>query len=362
MRIINKRAIGIAVSVLLGVLIIVLILFKYPFAEVISTFTNITFKLVLAYLGVSALIMVTLSFRWKVILSALGHKIPFYKLIGYRIIGYGISYITPSAKVGGEPLRAALLKRQGLSFREGLSTVIIDKLLELSFSAIFFFCGVLIILITYAVPGEILIGMLLLSGFFICLVFVFYSRILKGKPFFAYLFRLVRLHKLKFLAKYHAVILKFEEPIIKFYKNKRKEFFITAGVSLVSLCLSVLEFKLVLLMIGVNAPLGVAFLVFSIAGAAFLIPLPMALGSMEAFQVSLFSILKLGPAAGGIGVAMITRSRDLLWLLGALILSFYLGSFKNIIRKAYGDKPIVGITVFRNGRKQRMDIKINRPK
>jgi len=358
----DKRTLSILASVLFGVILIVVIFFKYPFREVISTFTNFTPTLVLLYLIVSVLIMVTLSFRWKVILNALGHKIAFYKLFGYRVIGYGISYITPSAKVGGEPVRAALLKRRGLSFKEGLSSVVIDKTLELSISAFFFIAGVLLLVVAYAIPGEVLTVLIILSLIFLILVWIFYARILKGKPVFAPLFKLFRLHKFKFLSKYHNAILNFEKPIIHFYRTEKKAFFTAAALSILSLALSMLEYKLVLLMLGINAPLGIVFVVLSLAGFAFMIPLPMALGSFEAFQASFFSIAKLGPPAAGIGVAMITRSRDLLWVLGALILSFYIGSFKNIIKKAFVDKPVLGVKLKRDGQKHTIDIKINRPR
>lgn len=342
--------------------LIVLVLIKYPFAEIIATFTNFTPLLVLTYLVVSALIMITLSYRWRIILKALGHKIAFYKLIGYRIIGYGISYITPSAKVGGEPVRAALLKRRGLSFREGLSSVVIDKTLELSTSAFFFMFGVLLLILSYALPGIFLAVLVVLALIFIFLVWRFYARIFKGKPVFTPIYKFLRLHKLKFSAKYQNTILNFEKPIINFYRKEKKAFLIASALSLISLALSLVEYKLVLLMLGINAHLGIVFIVLSLTGLAFTIPLPMALGSFEAFQASFFSLANVGPAAAGIGVAMITRSRDLLWFLGSVILSFYIGSFKNVIKKAYVDKPVLGVKLVRDGEKHTLDIKINRPR
>ena len=360
MKLIDKRALGIIASVLFGIIILVVILLKYPFASVISTFTNLTPLLVIAYLVVSALIMLTFSFRWKMVLKSMGHEIHFYKLLGYRIIGYGVSYITPSAKVGGEPVRAALLKRQGLTIKEGLSSVVIDKTLELTCSALFFFIGVIILILDYALPGKILLFLVLLSLVFLYLVWRFYARILKGKPVFAYLFSFFRLDKFRALAKYHDMLLSFEKPIILFYQTQRKAFFISLALSVVTLILSLIEYKLVLLMLGINASLGMVFIVLSIVGVAFMIPLPMALGSLEAFQVSLFSITKLGPAAAGIGLAMITRSRDLLWVLGSLILSLYLGSFKSIIKKAYVDKPVMEIAIYRDGKKHKIGVKLNK--
>ncbi|MBU1198848.1 MAG: flippase-like domain-containing protein [Nanoarchaeota archaeon] len=348
-------------SALLGVIILIIILLKYPFKEIFATFKNFTPLMVLLYLVVSVVIMCVLSFRWKVVLNAMGYKVPFYKLMAYRIIGYGLSYITPSAKVGGEPLRAALLKRQGMTFSEGLSSVIVDKTIELSFSAFFFLGGVILLIASYAVPGKLLVTLIVLSAFFLYLVWAFYSRIMKEKPVFAHLFKILRLHKFRFLAKHYDAIVKFEEPIIKFYKTRKKAFFIAVALSFCSLLISLLEYHLVLSMLGIKAPVGIVFMVFSLAGFAFLIPLPMALGTFEAFQVSLFAILGIGPAAAGIGVAMITRSRDLLWVLCASLLSLYIGSFKNIVRRAYGDRPIVGVGIVRRGQRHRLDIKIHRP-
>lgn len=358
----DKRILGALLSVIFGVILLAIVMFKYPFGEVLSTFTNFTPLLVFFYLVVSVCIMLTLSWRWKVILNTLGYKIPFYKLVGYRIIGYGVSYITPSAKVGGEPVRAALLKRQGLSFSEGLSSIVIDKTIELSFSAFFFIAGVLLLILDYALPGIMVLILIFLSALFIFLVWKFYARLLKGKPVFAHLFKMFKLDKFRFFSKYHHAILAFEKPIISFYQKERKAFILTAALSILSLFFSLAEYKLILLMLGLDVHLGIAFLVFSIAGLAFMVPLPMALGSFEAFQVSLFSVLKIGPAAAGVGVAIITRSRDLLWVFGAIILSLYLGSLKFILNKAFGDRPVVGVGVIRDGRAHKIDIKINRPR
>lgn len=357
----DKKLWSIIASVVFGILLLIIILFKYPFKEVFSTFTNFTPLLVLAYLVVSVLIIASLSLRWRIILKAMGHKVPFHKLFGYRVIGYGVSYITPAAKVGGEPVRAALLKRQNISFKEGLSSIIIDKTLELSITLFFFVIGVVFFLLDYALPGKILFLLVLLALLFIFLIWKFYSRLFKGKPVFADLFMFFRLHKIRFLSKYYDKILSFEKPIIKFYQSQRKEFLIATGISIISLFLSLAEYKLVLLMFGLDINLGLVFLVFSMVGIAFLIPLPMALGSLEAFLIFLFSVINLGPAAAGVGIAMVTRSRDLLWVLGALILSFYLGSLKNIVKKAFGDKPVVEVGVFRRGTRHSLDIKINRP-
>jgi hypothetical protein len=170
------------------------------------------------------------------------------------------------------------------------------------------------------------------------------------------------LHKVKFLLKYQQVIADFEKPIIKFYNQEKKAFFVALSISLLSLCLSIVEYKILMLMLGINAPLSIVFIVFSVVGIAFLVPVPMGLGSLEALQASLFSVLGLGSAAG-VGLAMITRARDLLWVLVGVILSLYIGGFKKVVREAYDSKysnPIMKTMIFRDGKVEPLTIKMFR--
>jgi hypothetical protein len=194
--------------------------------------------------------------------------------------------------------------------------------------------------------------LIIFSSLLIFLIWKFYSRVMKRKPVFTALYRFLRLHKVKFLSKYEQAVVDFERPITKFYNEERKTFYIALGLSMLSLLFSLAEFKLVLLMLGFDAPLGVVFMVFSVVGMAFLVPVPMGLGSLEAFQVALFSALGINSAIG-IGLAMITRARDMIWVLIGVSLTFYIGSFKSVFKEAYNSiyaNPLNKVTIFREGK------------
>jgi len=349
---ISKRLLSIVGSIVLAVALLLFVLLKYPFSEVISAFSNVTPKLLLAYLAVSFSIMFLFSVRWKYVMKALGHNLTLWESFGFRVIDYGLSYITPSGKAGGEPIRAALLARRGIGFKEGLADVTTDKTIELTVSVCFFVLGLLILAIGHPLPLALRIFLVLFCTLLIFLIWKFYSRVMRGKTVFTALYRFLHLHKVKFFAKYEQAVLDFEKPIIKFYNEKRKAFFVALCLSILSILFSMVEYKLLLLMLGINASLGVVFMVFSVVGIAFLVPVPMGLGSLEAFQAALFSVLKIG-SASGIGLAMITRARDMLWVMVAIMLSLYIGAFKTVFREAYNSmyvNPINRITIFRNGR------------
>jgi hypothetical protein len=359
---ISRRFLSVSGSVILGVALLVFVLLKYPFKDVASTFSNVTPVLLIAYLAVSFCIMLLFAIRWRFVLKTLGYNVPFLDVFGFRVIEYGISYITPSGKAGGEPVRAALLMKKGIGFKEGLSTVFADKTIELSVSLLFFIFGILTLALGYALPAGLNFVLVLLALILLFLIWKFYSRVLRGKTVFVAVYKLFRLNKVKFLAKYQQALVDFEQPIIKFYTEERKAFFIALSLSILSLCLSLVEYKLLMLMLGIDAPLSTIFMVLSVVGIAVLVPVPMGLGSLEAFQAALFSVLGIG-SASGIGLAMITRARDLLWVLVAVILSLYLGSLRNLVKQAFDSKnsnPIMKATVFRDGQGKQISIPIHR--
>jgi uncharacterized protein (TIRG00374 family) len=359
---ITKRLFSLVASIVLGVGLLAFVLVKYPIKNVVTTFSHVTPNLVIMYLCISFTIMFLFTVRWNFVMKTMGRNLTIKESLSFRIIDYGISYITPSGKAGGEPIRAALLTTKGIPFREGLANVTTDKSIELSVSVIFFVIGLLILAIGHPLPLGLRIFLVLLSLSLITLIIAFYTRIMKGKPIFSAIYRGLRMHKVSFLAKYQNAVVDFEKPIIKFYNEERTAFFTALFFSMLSILGSMIEYKILLLMLGINANVGVVFMVFSVVGMAFLIPVPMGLGSLEAFQAALFSVLGIN-STSGIGLAMITRARDLLWVFIAVILSLYHGTFKRVVREAYNSKyvnPINKVTILRDGKQETLKIKMFR--
>lgn len=359
---ITKRVLTLTASVVLGIGLLVFVLVKYPIKTVINAFSHVTPSLVILYLCTSLTIMTLFAIRWNFVMKTMGRTLTLRESFSFRVIDYGLSYITPSGKAGGEPIRAALLTTKGIPFREGLANVTTDKSIELSVSVVFFVMGLLILAIGHPLSIGVRLFLILLSLSVISLIITFYVRILRGKTVFTAIYRALRMHKVKFLAKYQQAVIDFEKPIIKFYNEERTAFFTALFFSMMSIMCSMVEYKTLLLMLGINAEIGVVFMVFSVVGMAFLIPVPMGLGSLEAFQAALFSVLGIG-SASGVGLAMITRARDLIWVFVAVILSLYHGTFKRVVKEAYNSKyanPISKVSIFRDGKQETLNIKMFR--
>jgi len=144
-------------SLLLGLLIMLVIYFSID--NILVPFKAAPWSLLLAYVFVVLLIHSLQTIRWQVILKTTGHKLGFGKLFVYRIMGYSLNYITPSAHIGGEPLKAAMLKENNVPYTDGVSSLFINKVLEVFTDGFFAFAGLMIILISFALPKEEVINL-----------------------------------------------------------------------------------------------------------------------------------------------------------------------------------------------------------
>lgn len=327
------KKILISLSVISGVIALWIILKLIPFKDILNSFSTASPFLIIGYIVVSTGIMVSLAWRWKIILKSQGIDLPFYKLLNYRIIGYGVSYLTPAAKLGGEPVRAAMLGRHGIGFSKALSSVVIDKTIEASLNGLFFFFGVIIVLFSFALPNKAEIFLLVLASILLLMVIVFYQRMMSGKGIIKQLCKILRLDKIKHFNM--AKVEEFESMLIKFYKEDKPNFVLAILISMLSWVFMFLEFKFALLILGHDVSFMAIFLIVSFIGAAVLVPVPMALGVLEASQIAVFSLININTATG-VALAFLVRARDLIWtVIGMLMLSYYGIKIIKTIKKNY---------------------------
>ncbi|MBN2566935.1 flippase-like domain-containing protein [Candidatus Woesearchaeota archaeon] len=318
-----KKLLALISSFALGVVLLIWVFRTYPISEVFAVFLGMDLLLLLSFVLVSVILMACLAYRWKLILRSQGHEVRFRNLFLYRITGHAVSFITPSAKLGGEAVRAALLRKNGLSFAKGISSVLIDKIIEISSAGIFFCIGVLVVLAMYTLPDETTVLLSSLALVFIGITAFFFYRILNGHGFFLHIFRALRLDRARALQGIEKRIEEFEAMIIKFYRHDHKDFAIAISLTVLSWILMFVEYRIITLMLGLDADIIGLFMIFSFVGGAYLIPVPMALGVLEAAQVSIFSLMGFS-AAGGIALAFLIRGRDLLWtVVGFAVLPLY---------------------------------------
>jgi glycosyltransferase 2 family protein len=288
-------------------------------------------KYLYLYLIVSIVIVLGHTLRWYVVLRSKGIEIPFLRALGYRYASYAVSFVTPGPKVGGEPVRASLLTRhrtkkgRRIRFAEALSLGVADRATEVQAFAVMFFIGVLTLAALGELPLHLRFLLIALSTVFLLLIVYFVLNTMFGKPI---LLQLVK--KLPLKAKMRRELAHFETSVVSFYRKEPGAFVLAHIIAAFAWLLALLEYKYLLLFLGLDVPLWAVFIIYSSVGLAYMVPVPLALGVLEGVQAATFTLLGLTPGAG-ILLALITRSRDVLFtIIGFMALIYYGISAKHL--------------------------------
>jgi uncharacterized protein (TIRG00374 family) len=337
-----KKQSLIIVGAILGIFLLIKVFSDIPVRDILDLLIHAKPGALWLFVGASFLIMVVHSFRWKLIIKAQTRKsISLWKLFQYHTAGFGISFITPGAKVGGEPVRASMLKRHGIDFNKAISTVAIDKIIDASVMSIFFSFAMIVVIATLPLSKTLLYTFLSFAIVLTSVVTYVYIQLFREKKVLCKLFRFFKLQKISFLKKQEKKLIQFEDTIIRFHKTKRRALYISFILSGIAWFLMFLEYQAVLMLFGLSnvGVIGI-FLIIAFMGVAYLFPVPLALGFLEAGQITVFKTLGL-PVAAGLGLAMIIRFRDLLWTCFAgIFISIHGLSLKKLFKKTIKESKI----------------------
>lgn len=267
------------------------------------------------------------NLRWFFILEKIdGEKIfsgshsrkrSFFRLFLHRMAGFAISYITPVAQTGGEPIRIMLVHEDGLSASKATSSVIIDKGLELTSLMAFIGIGILLAFLDGSLPPEARVFLGVVLALFVAIIFWFYYAAIKNLGFLSPILKFLRLHHLKAASKFIESVVQVEQEMMNFYHHHKKTFFGLMFISMIITGFLLLEHYLVALFLGVHMNLFQTFIVSSIPYIAYMIPIPGGLGLLENGHALAFQML--GISINAFVVVFIIRIRDLIFVLFGLI-------------------------------------------
>lgn len=275
------------------------------------------------------------TLRWHIIIKkSFNHKLSFWQLFMHRMSGFAVSYITPTAQTGGEPLRAMLLHKDGVPAKTAASSVIIDKGLEFAALFIFIGAGIAIALIEGSLSESMRIvfgGLLILL---VAGVFWFYFSSVKNIGFFSSVLRFFRLNRLRRVKTLEEKIVEVEEEMAFFYKKHAKTFILLTAISVVITSFLLLEHWMIARFMGVNLTFVQTFLVSTIPYIAYMIPIPGGIGILEGGHAAMFAAL--GISINAFVLVFIIRIRDLFFVFIGLM-----HASKNalqMLKKAFTDR------------------------
>ncbi|HEX6385013.1 MAG TPA: lysylphosphatidylglycerol synthase transmembrane domain-containing protein [Anaerolineae bacterium] len=301
---------------LLALVLFLWVLYVVPLPETWAVLRRLTLGQVLALLALNALVLLALSSRWWLILRGQGYKIPFLKLAAHRLAAFGVSYLTPGPHFGGEPVQVLLLEREHSVPRPAaVAAVTLDKTLELLVNFTFLVGGVAVILdgriLRQVVQWEaaaLAVLLLLLPAAFLLALWLGYHPISWPASLLA---RLPWLKENSTLQQFQRELWDSEVQATRFCRQAPLSLVQALAVSIVVWLFLIAEYWLMLRLLGVQLTAVQTVAMLMAVRVAILLPLPGALGTLEASQVLTLGLMGLNPAAG-IGVSLLIRARDVL--------------------------------------------------
>jgi len=94
------------------------------------------------YVLLATLMILGFSFAWWLAISPFDTKLTFKQVFNARMAGFSISYLTPGSRIGGEVVRASVLKNSSTSLV--LASSVIEKIGILLSSTLLVFLGILL--------------------------------------------------------------------------------------------------------------------------------------------------------------------------------------------------------------------------
>ena len=316
----KKRLAVFILFLALGIALFAGVIIQTGVDEIWRNLRQFSFLNFLIFIFLSTLNFCLYTLRWDIILrriQAPNEKVPFGRLFLHRMSGFALSYLTPTAQTGGEPLRIMMLQHDGIPSKTAASSVIIDKALEFASLIVFISVGIGLALIDGSLPAktELIFGIIIVI--FIAGVFWFYYSSVKDIGFFSSILRFTRLTKFSRIKRLEEKFLEIEGQMAAFYKNHLRVFILLILISLAISAFLLLEHYLVARFMGVRLTFFQTFLASTIPYLAYMVPIPGGLGLLEGGHAAMFALL--GVNINAFVLVFIIRIRDLVFVMVGLL-------------------------------------------
>lgn len=279
------------------------------------SFRALGWRLPIVLAGPFSAALVLDALGWRALLR--DRDIPLRVLLRARLAGEAVNLITPTASVGGEPLKAYLLGPYA-PLSEGLASVIVDKTTVLASQVLLLLGGLCLgaSILPLSHPLMRSIGAILgveivaVSGF----ILVQMLGVFGGGG------RILGRLGLGRVERYQNGLNAVDQSLADFYRRRRGNMLASAILHGAAWASGALEVYLFLDFLGVDASLGTALVIEAFASAvkfaSFMIPA--SLGALEEGYVVIFGALGLGGSLG-FSYTLIRRLREAIWAIVGLL-------------------------------------------
>lgn len=278
---------------------------------------NVRFILLIAVTLV-AYLMVTIA--WKLSFYNYPGHLSTVLLFVIRQIGESLAQINPTNVIAGDALKALLLKRNNIPYKDSIVSLTISRFL------VFFSALTLIMIGVYLFFDQLRFragaaSLVVTLGILFALLVLFIYRLGSGKGILSLPARILRLLKKKFpdserLEKSMAKLNEVDGELIDFYRTKKANFIAAFLLSLGSWFMGAMEFWVILRLLGLEASflscvaVEVGVMVFKGLGAF----VPGQIGIEEYASKMMLEFINVPGSGVWITVSILRRARQLFWI------------------------------------------------
>jgi uncharacterized membrane protein YbhN (UPF0104 family) len=241
----------------------------------------------------------------------------FGRLLGARMAGEAVNLGTPTASVGGEPVRAYLLRPE-IALRDALASVIVDKTTSVASLVLVLLAGLLVGDLFLPGPrplagltaGALAVEAICVAGF----VAVQLRGAMGGGG------RLLARLRLPPGADRQAALEAVDRALRSTYLGNARGVAASVLCHLLGFAVATLEIYIVVRLLAIPISLATAFTLGALGTAVkfFSFMVPGSLGALEGGNVALFAALGL-PGAVGLAYSLVRRLREVVWIAAGFI-------------------------------------------
>ena len=304
-----KTLLLVAGVVLLGVLV-----HRVGTEAILQTLGRLTWWQFLIICLPYAAIMAVDTLGWRFAFAR--DRASFWRLYHARVIGEALNIVTAVGSVGGEAVKAWLV-RDDVSYEESVPSVVIAKTTITIAQALFLGLGIVVAWSALDISSEILRAMLWLLAVEVLAVAGFFGAQVSGL-----VARGGRLLKAFGVIRDVAGAQKLDEALRGYYRTEWRRFALSVAFHLVGWLLGALEAFIMLRALHVDASVATATTIEALGSgvrfATFLVPA--SLGAFEGANAAAFGALGFG-ASAGLAFSFVRRARQAAWVLVGILLA-----------------------------------------
>ena len=298
----------------LGVALLIGLVVGHDPAAVFASLRQLSWRFVVILLFPAIPVMVFDTLGWRY--AFLRDRVPFVTLLRTRLVGEAFNLVTPTAALGGEGVKAWLL-RDRLPLDESVPSVIIAKTTITLAQGVFLLLGIALASIGFG-RSPLLLGMQWLLGLEVLTLVAFI--VVQTRGVVVWTVGLLERLGVRQEGACHAAA-RVDRTLHTFYRHTPRRLTLSITFHLVAWLLGAVESYLILQFIGVPVSLLTATVIEAfgtgVRFATFLVPA--SLGVQEGGFVVTFVALGLS-AADGVAFGLVRRLRELVWVAVGLAL------------------------------------------